>query len=86
MSNKFQSKQPLKCCFNWTLPEGVLFSPISKPEVQLKFYIYDLQDGREPFWKFSQTGDIRGTYQALEASSLRRKDGFNSSSFTVKGK
>lgn len=50
MSNKFQSKQPLKCCFNWTLPKEVLFSLISKPGVHLKFYIYDLQDGWEPFW------------------------------------
>lgn len=79
MSNKFQSKPSLKSCFNWTLPEEVMFSFISKPGVHLKFYIYDLQDGWESFLNFPQTGGIRGSRQAP-----RTEDGFNSPSFTVK--
>ena len=57
MSNKLQSTQPLKCCFNWTLPKELLFSFTSKPGVHLQFY--DLQDGRDSFLNWPQTGGIK---------------------------
>lgn len=45
MSNKFQSKQALKWCFNWTVVKKVVFSLIFNAEVHMKFYRSDQQGG-----------------------------------------
>lgn len=70
MSDKFQSKQALKCCFNWTVLKKVFFDffhicpGLYQGPAGWLIFISEFP----PSWRMKLFG-IRGSNQALDASS-----------------